>query len=64
METEDGEAGMIGLLQVVLGGLLTVDQIRVKHVELVSLGYQSKSERAHTVDVREMIFPASLHIER
>lgn len=38
VEAKDSEAGMIGLLQVVLRGLLAVDQVRIKHVELVSLG--------------------------
>ena len=37
VEAKDGEAGMIGLLQVVLRGLLAVDQVRVEHVELVPL---------------------------
>lgn len=37
MEAEDSEAWMIRLLQMVLRGLLTVDQIRVEYVELVAL---------------------------
>lgn len=37
MEAEDGEAGVIRLLQVVLGRVFAVDQIRVKNVELVAL---------------------------
>lgn len=45
MEAKDGETGMVCLLQVVLRGLLAVDQVRVEHVELVSLGPKSLQKR-------------------
>lgn len=44
VEPQDGEAGVIRLLEVVLGGLLTVDQVRVEHVELVALGVGKKNK--------------------
>lgn len=44
VEPQDGEAGVVRLLEVVLGGLLAVDQVRVEHVELVALGDGNKKK--------------------
>lgn len=53
VEPQDGEAGVVRLLEVVLGGLLAVDQVRVEHVELVALGggKKKKHRTKHRVGV-------------
>lgn len=45
VEAQDGEAGVIRLLEVVLRGLLAVDQVRVEHVELVALEERKTKEK-------------------
>lgn len=65
MEAEDGKAWMVRLLQVVLGGLLTIDQIWVEHVELVALrGNRSKNRRVHKQGSRPAALVVSLHSSR
>lgn len=44
VEPQDGETGVIRLLEVVLGGLLAVDQVRVENIEFVALGDGNKDK--------------------
>lgn len=53
VEAEDGESGVVCLLQVICGSLGAVDQVRVEDVELVAL---SHPQTATTTKLQDTVF--------